>query len=241
MKRDTLFLDESLSQTPFKFTENIATVFDDMVSRSVPCYSDIIKLIVTILAQAVPQNGYIYDLGCSTGNTIKALLGTIVGKNITIEGIDLSPPMLAQVQQKLSPAEKNRVILTPYDLNQPISLKDTDAIILNLTLQFLHASARKMLLKECYRALASKGIVMIIEKIGGHTTEEDIQWSTWYSFYKTLNGYSPKEIKNKKKALTGILNPLSVAANEQLFHDAGFTVINQQFRWLNFMGWALQK
>ena len=136
MKRDTLFLDESLSQTPFKFTENIAAVFDDMVSRSVPCYSDIIKLIVTILAQAVPQNGYIYDLGCSTGNTIKALLGTIVGKNITIEGIDLSPPMLAQVQQKLSPAEKKRVILTPYDLNQPISLKDTDAIILNLTLQF---------------------------------------------------------------------------------------------------------
>ena len=86
MTKDTLFLDNKKTIHPFKFTEEVANVFDDMLARSVPCYWDIIKLIVTIIMGSVPPNGHIYDLGCSTGNTIKAILSHITDKSIYIDG-----------------------------------------------------------------------------------------------------------------------------------------------------------
>jgi tRNA (cmo5U34)-methyltransferase len=149
--------------------------------------------------------------------------------------------MLARAQKKLSDAEKKHVTLTQHDLNTPILLKPADAIILNLTLQFLQRDARHALLTECYRSLQQRGVVLVIEKVCGQDDAETHTLSTRYEFYKQLNGYSLKEIENKKKALDHILNPLSIDENEHLFREAGFKTINQQFRWVNFVGWELQK
>lgn len=51
----------------FEFDAAVASVFDDMISRSVPHYAISQKLIVDFLAQILPLNSSVIDLGCSTG------------------------------------------------------------------------------------------------------------------------------------------------------------------------------
>jgi phage replication-related protein YjqB (UPF0714/DUF867 family) len=56
-----------------------------------------------------------------------------------------------------------------------------------------------------------------------------------------FNGYSQNEIENKKKALAGILIPLSISQNELMFESAGFRRVRRQFQWCNFVGWEIKK
>ena len=67
---DTLFSDSEWGSKPFAFDGNVATVFDDMVSRSVPFYAEIQRMIGELVADFVVDGTTIYDLGCSTGNTM---------------------------------------------------------------------------------------------------------------------------------------------------------------------------
>ena len=57
----------------FEFDEEVASVFDDMIERSVPFYKESQSLVVKLLLANVPPNGRIYDLGTSTGSTLLRL------------------------------------------------------------------------------------------------------------------------------------------------------------------------
>jgi tRNA (cmo5U34)-methyltransferase len=48
----------------------VASVFDDMLSRSVPYYQDVIKLISSLSAKNLKDDDIVYDLGCSTATTL---------------------------------------------------------------------------------------------------------------------------------------------------------------------------
>tara|TARA_B100001113_G_scaffold353599_1_gene358614 strand:- start:1557 stop:2291 length:735 start_codon:yes stop_codon:yes gene_type:complete len=239
--KDTLFLNNKSSVFPFNFNEDVAEVFDDMLSRSVPCYWDIVKLIVVCIAEITADKVHIYDLGCSTGNVIKSILIHLNLKNVRIEGVDLSAAMLSQTATKLNCQEKQLVNLIQHDLNESISLQQTNAIILNLTLQFLKKSARYHLLKNCYSKLERNGIVVVVEKVLGRNSDEEALHMTRFEYFKRLNGYSLEEIDNKKKSLVSILRPLTIEENEKMFHDVGFKRVSQSFRWLNFVAWELRK
>ena len=55
-------------QKQFEFDEKVASVFDDMISRSVPFYKENLRLIVALVAKLGAQNASICDLGCSSAN-----------------------------------------------------------------------------------------------------------------------------------------------------------------------------
>src|SRR5262245_38240452 len=54
----------------FTFNEEVAGVFDDMVSRSVPQYGEIQRMLAELTAYFATPGSNIYDLGCSTGTTL---------------------------------------------------------------------------------------------------------------------------------------------------------------------------
>ena len=51
----------------FTFSENVASVFDDMLGRCVPSYQEIQRMIVEMAIDFSVDGTNIYDLGCSTG------------------------------------------------------------------------------------------------------------------------------------------------------------------------------
>ena len=65
MREDRLFAELDLGCGEFSFDENVARVFDDMISRSVPLYADVQRS-VPVLADLLDHDPIkVVDLGCS--------------------------------------------------------------------------------------------------------------------------------------------------------------------------------
>ena len=73
MQRDEKFKQPRIAATDFDFGEDTARVFDDMLDRSVPFYAEIQRMLGEMAAEFVTPGSRVYDLGCSTGNTLIAL------------------------------------------------------------------------------------------------------------------------------------------------------------------------
>ena len=93
MGKDEVFKGEIEKASDFKFGENVARVFDDMVNRSVPFYGEIQRMMAEIAADHAVEGAYVYDLGCSTGTTMVGM-DTMVDQNIRFIGVDDSQEML---------------------------------------------------------------------------------------------------------------------------------------------------
>jgi len=97
MKRDELFAKKETQIGGFNFGEKTAEVFDDMLDRSVPLYTELQRMIGEIAAEFAKDGTAIYDLGCSTGITMATLMGA-VRQDVQFVGVDYSDAMLARAR-----------------------------------------------------------------------------------------------------------------------------------------------
>src|SRR5437764_4773487 len=86
--------------TDFRFGEEVAKVFDDMLHRSVPFYGEVQRMISELALDFAVEGSNVYDLGCSTGTTLLNL-DAVLPKNIKFYGLDNSPEMLERCRGKL--------------------------------------------------------------------------------------------------------------------------------------------
>ena len=68
MSRDEIYKKTENMVNDFKFNSKVAGVFDDMVSRSVPFYHEIQRMITEIAADFATKGSNVYDLGCFDRN-----------------------------------------------------------------------------------------------------------------------------------------------------------------------------
>src|SRR5210317_545413 len=99
MERDTLFENKTPAEK-FEFNERVADVFDDMLDRSVPFYSQVIEMSAEILGRTLQSGDTVYDLGCSTGTMLIALARKLESENLDFVGIDNSSAMLDKALRK---------------------------------------------------------------------------------------------------------------------------------------------
>ena len=80
---DKIFDQQIIGVEDFEFNQRVADVFDDMVSRSVPFYGEIHRILVDLTNYIFTKTTtpVIYDLGCSTGTTL-----SILSKKIAEQG-----------------------------------------------------------------------------------------------------------------------------------------------------------
>ncbi len=230
--KDRLFQDAHFPTDRFQFDDRVASVFDNMVSRSVPFYGDIQHLLVH-LAVAVAQPGAtIYDLGCSTGTTL-AILEPMVSPNVGLVGWDYSDSMLAKAREKLA---GTRIELAIQDLNAPFQLTRPSVVILNLVLQFLQPERRLAVLREIRHSLMPGGVVLIVEKVLPNTPALRPLYTELYHDFKRRNGYTNDEISRKAIALQSTLIPLTSSENMASLSEAGFSTVEPFFQWVQFFG-----
>ena len=111
MNKDEVFKGEIEKASDFKFGANVAKVFDDMVSRSVPFYGEMQRMTAELAADHAKEGSNVYDLGCSTGTTMIGM-DTMVNPNIKFIGIDDSQEMLDKCKSKFEEIGFSR----PYEL-----------------------------------------------------------------------------------------------------------------------------
>lgn len=232
-QKDTLFTNP-YPDSGFAFNADVARVFDDMLSRSVPFYDTIQASITAIAASFISKGAIVYDLGCSTGTTMGHLIDHIADPFLCI-GVDNSLPVLDQTKKKLGRYSKERWQLITHDLNTPFDFHPCRLVIMNLTLQFIKPKNRLPLLKNIQQSLVNGGALILIEKIQPESQYADL-FQTNYHTYKRGQGYSQTEIINKSKALKNVLVPLSISENLALLKQAGFVAPATFFQWFNFAG-----
>ncbi len=234
MSKDKIFSDPREQVAPFEFNEQVAEVFDDMLSRSVPLYRESIRRQAELTERFYQSGTRIYDLGCSNGNFGMALCQAMGERDFSMVAVDSSAPMLEIYDRRLAEIpQRQRIDLRQGDIRD-IDMEGASVVIINLTLQFLPLTDRDTLIRRIHQALAPGGLLLLTEKVV-HEDEalSDLQVDFYYRF-KAENGYSQMEISQKREALENVLIPETVENHRQRLESAGFKSCDLWLKWFNF-------
>jgi tRNA (cmo5U34)-methyltransferase len=227
----------------FAFDKTVTAVFDDMVERSVPFYTEIQRMTAELAADFAQPGTNIYDLGCSTCTSflqIDSLMPDDLDVNFI--GIDDSPEMLIKAKSKLDASGfKRRFDLRNGDLNRGVEIENASVVLLVLTLQFVRPLYRERVIESIYNSLADKGCLIIVEKVLGENSTFNRLFIKHYYELKIRNGYSQLEISQKREALENVLVPYRLEENKELLQRVGFKHVDVFFKWYNFCGIVAMK
>ena len=215
----------------FEFDEEVASVFDDMLSRSVPFYKEMQRLTINFAKNYLEDNDKVYDLGCSTASTLIELSKHCT-KKLELIGIDNSSAMLNRAKKKAK-AFGVDISFINDDLHN-ISYDEAKLIISNYTLQFIRPLQREKLVKKIYNNLQNDGVFIFCEKVISSNKILDKQYIDEYYEFKKTQGYSEFEISQKREALENVLIPYTEEENKKMIKDAGFSHCETLFKWVNF-------
>ena len=241
MERDEVFREKYSKPSDFKFSSKVAGVFDDMVNRSVPYYEEMQRMVAELAADHVIQGTKIFDLGCSTGNTL-IHMDQSVDESIPFTGIDDSRDMLDKCRNKLLQFDVKRPFdLEVADLNSDVQIENASVVVLCLTLQFVRPINRERLIKQIFNGLNREGALIIVEKILAEDSRFNRDFIKYYYDMKRRHHYSEMEIAQKREALENVLVPYKLSENITLLRDAGFEHCEVFFKWYNFAGIIAKK
>jgi tRNA (cmo5U34)-methyltransferase len=154
----------------FKFGSETASVFDDMVNRSVPYYNEIQRMVCELAGSFATQGTNLYDIGCATGTTLFHL-SNLLDKDIQLIGMDNSNDMLEKAIHKFENLPgKDRIKLVNANLNELPEIENSSVVILLLTLQFVRPLHRGKLIRQIYNGLNNNGCLILVEKVTGSCT-----------------------------------------------------------------------
>ena len=232
--RDQIFQEAKPNRLDFEFGEKTASVFDDMVSRSVPFYGELQRMTCELAADFAVPGTALCDLGCATGTTLRLLHDT-VEPGVSFVGIDNSEEMLSKARDKLASIEGERQIdLVLADLNEAGGIKNASVAIMLLTLQFIRPLYRERVIKAIYDNMNEDGCLIVVEKILSEHSLLNRMFIKYYYDMKRRNGYSAVEIAQKREALENVLIPYRAEENVALLKGSGFRQVDEFFRWYNF-------
>jgi len=252
---------------PFRFDEEVVPVFDDMISRSVPLYCEVMDLAIYWVQRYYKPGTRIYDLGCSTGTTIDVLARYFYsvsnddirdnspadfGKNkgegenddilqCHFVGVDNSRAMVQSCREKLEWAQKYHHIDIYCDDLLKVAVVNSSFVIMNYTLQFIPIVHRQELLSNIHKGLLDGGVFYLSEKVRAECSELQ-ETCTWiYEDFKQRRKYTKREIARKKEALMNVLIPFTEEEIRNALYAAGFASVEVIAKWNNFTTFIARK
>jgi tRNA (cmo5U34)-methyltransferase len=234
MQKDSLFNDDKGRVGDFSFDETTASVFDDMVSRSVPFYDEMQRMLAELAADFAVDGTNVFDLGCSIGTTLRGL--DALPQDVTFVGVDASEAMIARAQANLSATLRHPYELRCANLNHGLGIANASVVVMSLTLQFIRPLYRERALREICAGLNRDGCLLLIEKVVAEESLLNRLYIEHYYEFKQRNGYTTLEIARKREALENVLIPYRIHENEEMLRNAGFRAVDVFFKWYNFTG-----
>ena len=239
---------DTLFQTPwhgvggFRFDEQVAHVFPDMIRRSVPGYGQVIGLSALIAKRYAQPHTHLYDLGCSLGATTLAMAEQVTEPGCRVVAIDNSQAMLDRARGLSAdrlidplPIDWVQADITDYRF-EPASV-----MAMNFTLQFIDPTLRADLIGRIYEALTPGGVFVLAEKVVLEARDAQAILTDLHHDFKRANGYSELEIASKRQAIETVLIPETSETHQERLRQAGFSQVIECFHCLNFKAWVSLK
>ena len=107
MAKDILFSEKRGDISDFDFGKDTAVVFDDMLERSVPFYTEVQRMMGEIAGDYAVDGSRLYDLGCSTANALLHM-DRLLPSGVRYVGIDFSNEMLDRAREKIKQRDIKR-------------------------------------------------------------------------------------------------------------------------------------
>ena len=234
--KDNIFQKEISKQ--FEFDEEVASVFDDMLNRSIPFYKEMLNLSVKFALLYSKENSTILDLGCSTATTLIEIAKKSK-KKLNLIGVDNSKAMIELATKKIK-AYNLDIKLQLEDILE-YNFKKNDVIMSSYTLQFIRPLERQNVVNKIYNSLNNNGVFIFSEKIITKDKRLNKEFIDIYYEFKKSQGYSDFEIAKKRQALENVLIPYSVEENIKMARNAGFSEVEILFKWVNFVLFIAKK
>jgi len=231
---DRLFSEVDLRSGEFSFDENVARVFDDMISRSIPLYADVQRSVPVLSDLLDHEPLKVVDLGCSTGTSLIHLARSLPGRNLELIGIDNSRAMLDKCREKLVALKLLDQIKTLQADICKFEFSQASVVLMNYTLQFVDVELRSQILQRICESIRPGGFLLVSEKVAHEQPAMDEALVELYFEFKRRQGYSELEISRKRDALENVLVPLTIQGNLELFYAAGFERVEVLLKWFNF-------
>jgi tRNA (cmo5U34)-methyltransferase len=184
--KDNVFDFKDKKVEDFKFNTQVVSVFDDMVTRSVPYYEEMQRMISELAKDFVSPNSNVYDIGCSTATTFCLLDKVITEPNVNFIGYDNSNEMIKKAKEKLKEnGVKREVSFECSDLNKnSLRIENASLITFILTLQFIRPLNREKIMKQIFDGLNDNGALILVEKV---TSEDTIFNRLFINHYYDFN------------------------------------------------------
>jgi tRNA (cmo5U34)-methyltransferase len=219
----------------FTFDEQVATVFDDMINRSVPGYSAIIDMVGQLAHRYCKNGSIIYDLGCSLGASSLSITRHIEHNDYEIIAIDSSEAMVTRLKADLQNQKgATKQIKVKLEDIRESEIKSASMVILNFTLQFINVKDRDQLIKKISAGMRPGGLLIISEKVSFTSKEMNSLFIDLYHKFKEKQGYSELEISQKRDALENVLIPESLEKHYERLLAADFVLIETWLKYFNF-------
>jgi tRNA (cmo5U34)-methyltransferase len=228
--------DEIIPGKEWSFNEDVANVFDDMLTRSIPGYENMRENVIKMISPVITNGGYILDLGCSHGEMIAKLIKDL-GSSMYVNyvGVDSSTAMVSKARTRF--ADDERVTIVHANIaDAEMQRLRYDTILSVLTMQFIPIEHRQHILKQIYDALTPNGCFILVEKVLGESSSGQDHLVGVYHQMKKDNGYSDEQVEAKRVSLQNVLVPLRASENIRMLKSAGFSVVQPFWQNLNFVG-----
>ena len=224
---------------PFRFNDNVAEVFPDMLKRSIPGYGASIEAVGSLAARFVKAGTNCYDLGCSLGAATLAMRQGIREPGCRIVAVDVAPAMIRRCREIMDEDDRLNAPETEVDVvEQDIcdtTFSNASMVVLNYTLQFVDPAERNSLIQRIHDGLNPGGILVLSEKVVDEDAEMETLLFDLHHEHKRRNNYSAMEVARKRAALENVLIPETVAAHKERLSGAGFTNSAVWLRYFNFV------
>jgi tRNA (cmo5U34)-methyltransferase len=238
MTKDKIY-ENQIDERPFRFNDDVAKVFPDMLRRSIPGYAATIEAIGSLAARYSQENTSCYDLGCSLGAATLAMRQGIDKPGCRIIAVDTAPAMIERCREIIDADDRRSNPSTPVTLLQAdirdVEIENASMVVLNYTLQFLAMDDRDQLMRSISDGLNDGGLLVLSEKVVDENDQMEKLLVDLHHEHKRRNDYSALEVSRKRAALENVLVPETVAAHRSRLAAAGFSHSAVWLRYFNFV------
>lgn len=232
---------ENFESGAWRFTPDVAAVFDEHVTSNVPNYVLIQKVVTYLSDWLAPDFSTIVDIGASTGTTAREISLRHPQRNLKFYLYDSEMPMLELAKEKNAshPSNHRFAYCRENLLDGHLNHEQADLNICLFVLQFLPLNKRAFVLKKLHELSTPHiGTIVVAEKVWQPSAflQEIANEATWD--YKSDNGISAEVIRTKAKALRGVLQPMEAHDLEELLRKTGWINPTPIYRWHSWGIWV---
>ena len=235
MNKDRIYSESLAAIASFRFNEQVADVFSDMIERSVPGYRSIITMIETLTEHYAQPGSTLYDLGCSLGAATLSMRRGIAADGCRIVSVDNSEAMLDRCRKILERDHNSTPVETVCSDIRDVEIADASVVVLNFTLQFIPPADRLPLLEKICRGMRKGGVLILSEKVLFEDRHVNELLTEIHHDFKRAHGYTDLEISQKRTALENVLISETIPTHRERLAGAGFSSVDVWFQCFNFM------